>query len=127
MPTRVPSETSASSRSGWATSFNPPTAEGAALVVANSPRAEGRSDVDMAIDIDRLITDEGAYPLLLTSYLIACQHYDDSATADAVKGFLAYVVSTDGQQAAADEAGSAPLDDALQVEAAGIVDKISAS
>ncbi len=112
---------------GVGDSFNPPTAEGAALVVANSPRAEGRSDVDMAIDIDRLITDEGAYPLLLTSYLIACQHYDDSATADAVKGFLAYVVSTDGQQAAADEAGSAPLDDALQVEAAGIVDKISAS
>ena len=95
--------------------------------VATSPRAEGRSDVDMAIDIDRLITDEGAYPLLLTSYLIACQHYDDAATADAVKGFLAYVVSTDGQQAAADEAGSAPLDAALQVEAAGIVDKISAS
>jgi phosphate transport system substrate-binding protein len=112
---------------GVGDSFNAPTAEGAALVVANSPRAEGRSDVDMAIDIDRLITDEGAYPLLLTSYLIACQHYDDSSTADAVKGFLAYVVSTDGQQAAADETGSAPLDDALQAEAAGIVDKISAS
>ena len=80
------------------------------MVVANSPRAEGRTDVDMAIDIDRTITDEGAYPLLLTSYLIACQSYDDEATATAVKDYLAYVVSTEGQQAAADEAGSAPLD-----------------
>ena len=110
---------------GVGDSFNPPTAEGAALVVAASPRAEGRPDVDMAIDIDRTITDEGAYPMLLTSYLIACQSYDDEATATAVKDYLAYVVSTEGQQAAADEVGSAPLESSLQEEAAGIVDKIS--
>lgn len=112
---------------GVGDSFNAPSADGAAMVVASSPRAEGRPDVDMAIDIDRTITDAGAYPLLLTSYLIACQTYDDAATADAVKAYLSYVVSTEGQQAAADEAGSAPLDSALQQEAAGIVDKISAS
>ena len=112
---------------GVGDAFNAPSAEGAAMVVASSPRAEDRPDVDMAIDIDRTITDSGAYPLLLTSYLIACQTYDDAATADAVKGFLAYVVSTDGQQAAADEAGSAPLDPSLQEEAAGIVDKIASS
>ena len=112
---------------GVGDSFNAPSAEGAALVVAASPRVEGRPDVDMAIDIDRTITDEGAYPLLLTSYLIACPSYDDEATATAVKDYLSYVVSTEGQQAAADEAGSAPLDSALQVEAAGIAAKISAS
>jgi phosphate transport system substrate-binding protein len=111
---------------GVGDAFNAPSADGAAMVVAGSPRAEGRTDVDMAIDIDRTITDEGAYPLLLTSYLIACQSYDDEATATAVKDYLAYVVSTEGQQAAADEAGSAPLDSSLQEEAAGIVDKISA-
>ena len=33
--------------------FNKPSAEGAAQVVANSPRAEGRGDNDMAIDVDR--------------------------------------------------------------------------
>ncbi len=112
---------------GVGDSFNAPSAEGAAQVVAASPRVEGRPDVDMAIDIDRTITDEGAYPLLLTSYLIACQSYDDEATATAVKDYLSYVVSTEGQQAAADEAGSAPLDSSLQEEAAGIVDQISAS
>ncbi len=108
-------------------SFNPPSAEGAAAVVAASPRAEGRADVDLAVDIDRTITDAGAYPLLLASYLIACQHYDDEATAGAVRDFLSYVVSAEGQQAAADEAGSAPLESSIQQEAAGIIEKIAAS
>jgi phosphate transport system substrate-binding protein len=106
--------------------FTKPSAEGAAMVLANSPRTEGRADVDMAIDIDRTITDSGAYPLLLTSYLIACQHYDKAEDAALVKGFLAYAVSEDGQQAAAEQAGSAPLDADLADEAAGIVDKIAA-
>jgi phosphate transport system substrate-binding protein len=106
--------------------YNMPTAEGAAQVLAESPRTEGRDAVDMAIDVDRTATDAGAYPLMLTSYLIACQTYDKAADADLVKGYLSYVVSEEGQQAAADQAGSAPLDSSLQQEAAGIVDKIAA-
>jgi len=105
--------------------FNKPSAEGAALVLASSPRTEGRADVDMAIDIDRTITESGAYPLLLASYLLACQHYDDANEAALVKGFLAYAVSEEGQQAAAEQAGSAPLDSELADEAAGVVDKIA--
>jgi phosphate transport system substrate-binding protein len=102
-----------------------PSAEAAAKVVAVSPRVEGRPDVDMAIDIDRTTTESGAYPLVLASYLIACQHYDDAATADLVKGYLGYVLSDEGQSTAADNAGSAPLDPEVQSEAAAIVDKIS--
>ena len=90
--------------------FIAPSAEGAAKVVAVSPAVEGRADVDMAVDIDRTTTESGAYPLLLASYLIACQTYDDAAEADLVKGFLSYIVSDEGQQAAAEQAGSAPLD-----------------
>jgi phosphate transport system substrate-binding protein len=106
--------------------FNKPSAEGAAQVVANSPRVEGRADVDMAIDVDRTDSDSGSYPLLVASYLIACQHYDDANEAALVKGFLSYIVSDAGQQAAADQAGSSPLDSAVAEEAAGIVDKIAA-
>jgi len=102
-----------------------PTAEAAAKVVAVSPRVEGRPDVDMAIDIDRTSTEAGAYPLVLASYLIACQHYDDQGTADLVKGYLTYVLSDDGQSTAAENAGSAPLDPALQDEATGIVANIT--
>jgi phosphate transport system substrate-binding protein len=43
-----------------------------------------------------------------------------------VKGFLTYVVSTGGQQAAADTAGSAPLDTSLSDKATSIISKISA-
>jgi phosphate transport system substrate-binding protein len=106
--------------------YNAPSADGAAKVVAISPRTEGRPDVDMAIDIDRTTTEAGAYPVLLTSYLIACQHYDDADQAALVKGFLSYIVSSAGQQAAADEAGSAPLDSKLSGEASTIVAAIAA-
>ena len=78
----------------------------------------------MAVDVDRTTTESGAYPLLLASYLIACPTYDDANEAALVKGFLAYVVSEEGQQAAAEQAGSAPLDSAMADEAAGIVDGI---
>jgi phosphate transport system substrate-binding protein len=105
--------------------FNAPSPDGAAQVVAGSPTVKGRPSVDMAIDVDRTSTEAGAYPLLVSSYLIACQHYD-ADQADLVKAFLSYIVSGPGQQAAADEAGSAPLDTAVQTKAAGIVGAIAA-
>lgn len=111
---------------GVGSEFNAPSAEGAAKVVAVSEREPGRAAVDMAINIDRTTTESGAYPLVLTSYLIACQHYADANDAALVKGFLSYIVSADGQQAAADEVGSAPLEASIQAEAAGIVAAIAA-
>ena len=102
-----------------------PSAEAASKVLEVSPRVEGRPDVDMAVDLDRATGESGAYPVVLTSYLIACQTYADQQTADLVKGFLTYVVGDEGQQAAADAAGSAPLSDALQDEAQAIVEKIA--
>lgn len=103
-----------------------PTAEAAAKVLEVSPRVEGRADVDMAFELDRTTTESGAYPIVLTSYLIACQTYEDANTADLVKGYLSYIVSDEGQDAAAKTAGSAPLPDSLQEEATGIVENIKA-
>jgi phosphate transport system substrate-binding protein len=107
-------------------SYNPPSASGAAQVLAASPAAPGRPSTDMATDIDRTATAKGDYPLMLSSYLLACPTYSDSKTADMVKGFLSYVVSSKGQQDAATAAGSAPLDPKLSAKAAAIVSKISA-
>jgi phosphate transport system substrate-binding protein len=107
-------------------SYNPPTPTGAAQVLAASPAAPGRPSTDMATDINRTATGKGDYPLMLSSYLLACPTYSDSKTADMVKGFLSYVVSSKGQQAAAAAAGSAPLDPKLSAKAAAIVSKISA-
>lgn len=106
--------------------FVAPSAEGAAKVIAVSPRVEDRPEVDMAVDVDRTTTEAGAYPIVLLSYLVACQEYDDQNDADMVKGYLTYVMSEDGQAAAADHAGSAPLDSGVAEEATGIVEKIAA-
>ena len=105
--------------------YNPPSADGAARVLASSPAAPNRPATDLATDIDRTASAKGDYPLMLVSYLLACQNYSDSSTADMVKGYLTYVVSSDGQQAAAATAGSAPLDSKLSDQATSIISKIS--
>jgi phosphate transport system substrate-binding protein len=102
-----------------------PSAEGAAKALEVSPIDDTRTEGDLAIKVDRTTTEAGAYPLMLTSYLIACPTYDGDK-ADLVKGFLKYIVSTEGQQEAATNAGSAPLPSTLQQKAEEIIDSISA-
>ena len=46
-------------------SYNAPSAEGAAKVLAQSPAAPNRPATDMATDIDRTSTVKGGYPLML--------------------------------------------------------------
>jgi phosphate transport system substrate-binding protein len=106
-------------------SYEAPTAQGAAQVLAASPPAPDQPATSMATDIDRTATAKGDYPLMLVSYLIGCETYSDASTADMVKGYLTYIVSSQGQQAAADAAGSAPLDSSLSKKATSIVSKIS--
>jgi phosphate transport system substrate-binding protein len=102
-----------------------PSSEGASKAVEASPLDNTRPDGDMAVKIDRTTTEAGAYPLMLTSYLIACPTYDSKAKADLVKGFLTYVISDEGQQAAADNAGSAPIPASFADQAKKIVASIS--
>jgi len=91
-----------------------PTPEAAANVLGESKRVEGRGASSFAFDLARTTTAAGTYPIVLVSYQIACSKYADQAQADLVKGFLTYTTSADGQQAAAQSAGSAPLSDALR-------------
>lgn len=102
------------------------SADAAAKAVEVSKQVEGRGEHDMAIDIDRATTETGAYPLVLISYHIVCSTYDSQETADLVKSFEKYVVSEDGQKAAADSAGSAPLSQSLREDATAAVESISA-
>jgi phosphate transport system substrate-binding protein len=107
--------------------FVAPDAAAAAKILEVSPRVEGRPDVDLAVDLDHTTQEAGVYPIVLTSYLLACQEYEDQNTADLVKGYLSDVVSDEGQELAAQDAGAAPLSDALQEEIQGILDGISAA
>jgi phosphate transport system substrate-binding protein len=111
---------------GVGSEFNVPTAEGAAQVVAISEPSADATDTNLAIDLARDTTESGAYPVILVSYLIACPTYADADEAAKVKGFMEYAVSDEGQQAAADEAGSAPLADDVAASAQAAVATISA-
>ncbi|WP_285040759.1 phosphate ABC transporter substrate-binding protein PstS [Plantibacter sp. LMC-P-059a] len=85
------------------------SAEGAAAVVEGSPLVEGREANDIAIKLDRETTDATHYPIVLVSYLIACQEYADPKAADLVKAYAGYIASDAGQEEAAKSAGAAPL------------------
>jgi len=112
---------------GVGTEFVAPTPEAAAAVVANSDRVEGRGDHDFAISVNRETTSADEYPVVLVSYHIGCVRYDDQAKADAVKAFEAYVISEDGQSAAAEAAGSSPISDGLREQAQTAIDAITAA
>ena len=106
--------------------FVEPTAEAAAAVVENSEVLEGRGEYDFAIELARDTTESGNYPIVLISYHVGCIEYEDQETADLVADFMSYVISEDGQQAAADAAGSAPISDGLREQAQGAIDAITA-
>lgn len=105
------------------TAYSP---EAASAIVDASPKREGGGENDHAIELDYTTDQADAYPIVLVSYEVACMSYEDEAEAALAKSFLSYVVSEEGQQAAADEVGSAPLSaetrDALQAT----IDKIEA-
>jgi phosphate transport system substrate-binding protein len=105
--------------------FVGPSAKAAARILEVSPRAEGRPESSMAIELDRATEEAGAYPIVLISYVVACPAYDDARTAELVKAFLSYVVSEDGQRMSAGHAGSAPLSPALAGDAQRLIDQIT--
>ncbi|MBF5081938.1 phosphate ABC transporter substrate-binding protein PstS [Quadrisphaera sp. INWT6] len=104
-----------------------PTAEAAAKALDEATPASGRPAGDIALDINRTPTATDAYPVILVSYLIGCTSYADAADAANVKGYFTYVTSEEGQQAAADAAGSAPLSESLRTQITTSLESIKTS
>ncbi len=98
--------------------------EGAAAVVDASPAEDREFEGDLAIALDRTTTESGTYPLVLVSYLIGCSEYTDPAQGALVKGYFSYIASEDGQLAAADAAGSAPISEALRTQISTAIELI---
>jgi phosphate transport system substrate-binding protein len=105
--------------------FIAPSPEAAAAVVANSETVAGRGEYDFAIEVNRATTSADEYPIVLVSYHIGCVEYDDQAKADLVKTFMNYVISEEGQNAAAEAAGSSPITDEARGRAQTAVDAIT--
>ena len=112
-------------RIGVGEQFVAPTPEAAAAVVEGSEPLPGRGPYDFALELDRTTAESGQYPIVLVSYHLGCIRYEDQLTADLVADFMSYVVSEEGQAAAAEVAGSAPISDALRAQARTAVDAIS--
>lgn len=99
--------------------------EAAAAVVDASSLEEGRGEHDLAIALDRTSTEAGVYPIVLVSYLIGCEAYADAANAELVKAYFGYIVSEEGQNAAAEAAGSAPISADLRAQVETAIAAIS--
>lgn len=104
--------------------YVPYSPEAAAAIVDASPFAEGRGETDLAVNLDRASKESGVYPVVLISYLIACNEYASSDSVDLVKGYLSYIISDEGQSTAAAAAGSAPISSTLFEKAQAAVDAI---
>lgn len=101
------------------------SADAAAKAVDVSPREEGREENDIVVELDRTTTEAGVYPIVLVSYLALCGSYADSAEGEAVKAYASYIISAEGQDVAAQNAGSAPISDELRTEAQAAIDGIA--
>ena len=64
------------------------------------------------------------YPIVLVAYSIACQEYEDAAKGELVKAYFEYIASPEGQDVAAENAGSAPISDSLREKAVAAIDSI---
>jgi phosphate transport system substrate-binding protein len=107
--------------------FVDPTPEAAAKILEESEETDDPGQYVLTYELNRKTDAEGTYPIVLTSYEIACTKYDDKSQADLVKGLLSYIVSPEGQDAAAKNAGSAPLSDSIRQKIQPAVEAIGSA
>lgn len=100
------------------------SSEAASALVEGSPLREGRGAGDLVFDVDPAAAPAGAYPIALVSYLIGCEQYEDANTAALVKAYFEFMASAEGQDAAAANAGNAPISEGLRTKALAAIDLI---
>lgn len=102
--------------------FVPCTAEAAAATLEASVLAEDATDSRVVYEIDYLAS--GGYPILLVSYVIARQAYDDADIGATVKAYFQYMASAEGQETAARASGCAPISEGLRTKVLAAIDTI---
>lgn len=107
--------------------YVPYSPEAAAKIVEVSDQVADRPEGDFAFDLTRDTAESGVYPIVLVSYHIVCKQYESQEEAELVRSFMQYVSSEEGQQAAAESAGSAPISDTLRQDMASVIESISAA
>ncbi|WP_413542516.1 phosphate ABC transporter substrate-binding protein PstS [Citricoccus nitrophenolicus] len=100
--------------------YVPYSADAAAKAVETASEGEAG-----AVELDRTTEEAGVYPIVLVSYHIFCNQYQDQETADMAKAFGEYVVSEDGQAIAEESAGNAPISESTRESALESIQAIS--
>ncbi|MFN8216467.1 MAG: phosphate ABC transporter substrate-binding protein PstS [Solirubrobacterales bacterium] len=110
------------------TEFVEPTPEAAAAILEESSiDQEAVSDkYTFPFQLERKTENSGVYPIVLVSYLIGCTQYKSASEAEVVKAFMEYAISAEGQELAAEQAGSAPLSASLTKKITPAVEAIEA-
>ena len=97
--------------------YNEISAEAGSKVIGDSKQDDTvKGDNRIVIKINHATEAEGTYPIVLVSYDIVCPAYKDTKQAEFAKAWLTYVTSDEGQKAAQDAAGTAPLPSSLKSE-----------
>ncbi|WP_455357387.1 phosphate ABC transporter substrate-binding protein PstS [Streptomyces sp. SYSU K217416] len=98
------------------------TSENASKAIA-AAKVKGTGN-DLALELDYATKAEGAYPLVLVTYEIVCDKGNKAETLPAVKAFLNYAISDEGQKVLAD-AGYAPIPAEIAAKVREIVPTLS--
>ena len=104
--------------------YVPYSSEAASKLIENSELEADREPQDLVFSVDPATATDGAYPIALVSYLIACVEYEDTEKAQLVKDYFTYVASEEGQEASATASGSAPISEGLREQVLTAVDAI---
>ena len=105
-----------------------PSAEAAAKILDESSedKSIAKTPYMFPFELDRKTESSGTYPIVLVSYLIACTKYGSASEAEIVKAYLEYAIGAEGQEVAAENAGSAPLSTSLTEKIEPAVEAIEA-
>jgi phosphate transport system substrate-binding protein len=106
---------------GAAEPVAPSPATASAGIAAAEIAGDGK---DLRLNFDYATRDEGAYPIVLISYEIVCDRGNRSATLPALKSFLTYTASEEGQKSLA-EIHYAPLPDSVAADVRQVVRTLS--
>ncbi|MEU8521825.1 phosphate ABC transporter substrate-binding protein PstS [Streptomyces sp. NBC_01216] len=98
------------------------TTENASKAIA-AAKVKGTGN-DLALSLDYATKAEGAYPLILVTYEIACDKGNKAETLPTLKAFLNYTASEEGQKVLS-EAGYAPLPAEIAAKVREIVPTLS--
>lgn len=98
------------------------TAETAAKTVETAKSVGQGNDLELQIDYGT--TEDGAYPIVLTTYEIACQAGNSPEKLDLLKSFLHYAASGNGQSAL-NRLGYAPLSGPVAQKVNTSIDSLS--